>query len=765
MPSSCSHTVRFGPFQLDLRAAELSHNGSKTKLAEQPFLILTELVEHPGEVVTRDELRQRLWHSDTFVDFEHGLNTAVKRLREALGDSAENPRYIETLPRHGYRLMVPVESAEPAPAPTSEPRVHRWKIWLASSVVAVVVVALGASLVWRQHSPRLHALTASDTIVLADFINTTGDAVFDDTLKQALTVQLEQSPFLNIVSQTKVQDTLRLMGRSADARLTPELGRELCQRTGSKALLFGSIGSLGSQYVIGMTATGCGDGNLLAIEQIQAANKEDVLKALGKASSSLRSKLGESLSSVQKFDAPIEEATTPSLEALKAYSLGVKAHFRVDYPSAVAFFQRAIMLDPNFAMAYGDLAIVYDNTGESKREAESLQKAYELRDRVSDRERLFLTSSYQHGLLGDLESARKTYEIWTEMYPRDFLPWNRLGTVYDAVGDHEKAIVSYKESLRRDPTGLVYANLIAEYRNLNQFDEAKATAREAEARHLDIPVIHRDLYKVAFLEHDAGGMEREAAVLLSQPNWHIVRMEANLESEAAAFAGQFGKARELTRRAISLAERDGDKELAANDQACSALPEALVGDLLVAKREAKAALALSNGKDIEICSALALGMAGERVQAARLAADLARRYPQDTIMQSVNLPTIHAVVTMQGGTIKDNEKAITTLAAAAPYEFGAWEGFPVYLRGLAYLDSHQPPSAVIEFRKILDHPGIVGIDIVGPLTRLQLGRAYAMFGDTTKAKVAYQDFLTLWKDADPDIPILKEAKAEYAKLQ
>jgi DNA-binding winged helix-turn-helix (wHTH) protein/tetratricopeptide (TPR) repeat protein len=602
-----AQTVRFGPFQLDLRAAELHCNGTTIKLPEHPFQVLCELVEHPGEVVTREELRQRLWHSDTFVDFEHGLNAAVKRLRELLDDSAEKPTYIETLPRRGYRLMVAVEKQEPVPTASNTP-VRRRKVWWAAAVAGAVVVALAFSLWWRHQSHHVH-LTPSDKIVISDFTNSTGDAVFDDTLKQGLTMQLEQSPFLNIVSQKKVQDTLRLMARSPDERLTPDLGRDLCERAGAKAVLTGSIAKLGSQYVIGLSAAACSNGDLLAMEQTEATRKEDVLKALGNAASKLREKLGESLSSLQKFDAPIEEVTTPSLEALKAYSLGVEAHSKGEVPAASAFFQRAITLDPSFAMAYMHLAVLYGSTGEVERGAENMQKALELRDRVSAAEKLKLTAAYEMAV-GDLEAERKSCEMWQEMYPHDRIPCSCLGDVYSALGDHEKALAWFKESLRRGPAATDYGNIVEQYLDLNRLEEAKATAREAQARNLESPFLHYELYIVASADHDAAGMEHELEILRkSDALWQ--RGAAEHERNTAFSFGQFRKARELTQRAVAIAEGAGALEAVLWNQAWPALPEALVGNLVVAKRQAEAAVVVSKIKPVEVRSAFVLGLAAD----------------------------------------------------------------------------------------------------------------------------------------------------------
>ena len=639
-----------------------------------------------------------------------------------------------------------------------------WKVLLPAAVI-LVAAAIAGTFYFRSRQTTTR-LTQKDTIVLADFANSTGDPVFDGTLRQGLSSQLEQSPLLNLLSDERIARTLSLMAQPREARLTPYLASQVCQRTDAAATIEGSISSLGSQYVLGIRAVNCRNGDLLAQEQVSANGKEQVLKALGEAATKMRQKLGESLASVQKYDASPDSVTTSSLEALKAYSLGLKSG---DILAASAFYRRAITLDANFAMAYGRLGTAYLLLGEGKRGDESIRKAYELRDRVSEREKFYLASSYEYQLIGDLEAARKTFEMWQETYPSDSVPSTRLGNLYSTIGDHEKALASDQESLRLDTeSALIYANLVGDYLNLNRLDEAKATAREAQARHLDSPSTHRELYLVAFLQHDAAGMEREAAALMGKPGSENVVLY--LESNTAAFVGQFAKARELARRAASSAERADEKETAVRYQAASALREALVGNVVMAKRQAKAALALSNGRRVERFSALALGLAGDTAQATRLAADLAQRYPKRTVMQSIHLPTIHAVVALQSGKSKGPDEAIKALAAASPYELGRTffidtAMYPVYVRGKAYLAAHQGHAAVTEYQKILDHPAVVQNDLIGALAHLQLGRAHALQGDTAKARAAYQDFLALWKDADPDIPILKEAKAEYVKLR
>jgi eukaryotic-like serine/threonine-protein kinase len=632
-----------------------------------------------------------------------------------------------------------------------------WKIAVPSFVVLIALIAGG--IYYRSHSAK--PLTEKDTVVLADFTNTTGDSVFDGTLRQGLSSQLEQSPFLNLLSDPQVAKTLALMAQPKDARLTSELVRDVCQRTGGAATIEGSISNLGSQFVVGLKAVNCHSGDLLANEQATANSKEQVLKALGEAATKIREKLGESLASVQKYDAPAESVTTPSLEALQAYALGYHAMIvKNDAASAVPFFQRAISLDPNFAMAYARLGTSYSNLGQQLLAADNQRKAYELRERVSEREKFYLTSHYEHQALGDLEAARKTYELWAQTYPRDSVPVGNLGVIYQTLGEYDKALAANRESLKLNPgSGLGNANLVASYLNLNRLDEARATAQEAQAHNLDSPNIHIALYSVAFLQHEASGMEREAAAVMGKPGFEDVMLFN--ESQTAGYAGQFAKKRELVRRTIDSANRADEKETAAIYQVSAAVHEAAVGNSALAKQQVQVALALSNGRDVEGNGGIALALAGDSAQAARLADDLAKRFPEDTLVQSEYLPMIHGAAALESG---NAAQAVEALVAATPYEVGQ-SLWPAYIRGQAYLKLGQGSAAAVEFQKIIDHPGIVQNDPVGALAHLGLARAYVLSGDTAKARTAYQDFLGLWKDADSDLPILKEAKAEYAKLQ
>jgi serine/threonine protein kinase/tetratricopeptide (TPR) repeat protein len=637
-----------------------------------------------------------------------------------------------------------------------------WKVLVPAAVILVVAAIAGAF--YLRSRQTTHRLTEKDKIVLAEFTNTTGDPVFDGTLRQGLSSQLEQSPFLSLLSDQGVAQTLALMAQPKDARLTRELAREVCHRTASTATIEGSISSLGSQYIVGLKAVNCRNGDVLADEQATASGKEQVLKALGEAATRMREKLGESLASVQKYDAPAESVTTQSLEALQAYSLGYQAQMvKNDSSGAISLFQRAISLDPNFAMAYARLGTNYNNLRQTARAAENTVKAYELRERVSEREKFYIVSHYENFVTGDLEAARKTYELWAQTYPRDDVPPGNLGVIYLYLGDYDKALAATQEFLKRNPSGLGYGNLVASYLQVNRLDEARATAQEAQAHNLDSPLIHFNLYVIDFLQHDAAGMEREAAGLMGKPGFEDLMLDT--ESNTATYAGRFAKARELTRRASDSAQRADEKEAAAAYEAEGAAREALVGNMGPARQQAQAALALSDGKNVAAGSAIALGLAGDAPQATWLAAALAKRFPEDTIVQFEYLPMIRAAVALQSGSAA---KALEALAPAAPYELGSLGGvtlYPVYLRGEAYLAAHQGSAAAAEFQKIVDHPGIRPTFAGHSLAKLGLGRAYVMTGDAAKARAAYQDFLALWKDADPDIPILKEAKAEYAKLQ
>jgi tetratricopeptide (TPR) repeat protein len=607
------------------------------------------------------------------------------------------------------------------------------------------LVALAAGGYFYFH--RAPKLTDKDTIVLADFTNKTGDTVFDDTLRQGLAVQLEQSPFLSLISEDRIQQTLRLMGQPPDARLTPQIAREVCQRTDSAGVLNGSIASLGSQFVLGIQAVNCRTGDSLAEEQATADGKEQVLKVVGDAAAKLRNKLGESLSTVQKLDISLEQATTPSLEALQAYSLGRKNLTKGDNAAAVRLFQRAIRLDPNFAMAYASLGTSYAHLAETSLSAENARMAFELRARASEREKFYIESHYYFFVTGDLEKARQVYELSAQSYPRDFGPALNLGTIYFAIGQYDKALAEVREAVRLDPANsMANAYLVASYLFLYRLEEARATAEEVQAKSLDSDYERVNLYLLAFLRNDAAGMAQQVARSAGRPG--LEDQFLSFEAYTAAYSGRLGKAREFSRRAVASAERAEKKETAASYEANAAVREALFGNGADARQRAAAALGLSTGRDVQYGAALALALAGNTAQAEALADDLAKRFPEDTYVQFNYLPTIHAQLTVTHNEPAEpsragSSRAIEALQTAVPYELGyTIVLYPAYVRGEAYLVAHRGGEAAAEFQKILD-----------------------LQGDTAKARIAYNDFLSLWKDADPDIPILKQAKAEYAKLQ
>jgi len=638
----------------------------------------------------------------------------------------------------------------------------RWAI-IASTAVLLVVALVAGGLYYRWH--RSKPLTDKDTVVLADFDNKTGDAVFDDALKQALTVELGQSPFITVLSDRKVNQTLHLMGRAPNERITVDVGRELCLRTGSKAVLGGTISNLGSHYLIDLNAVACSTGDALAEEQGEATSKETVLKALSQASSRLRSKLGESLPSVQKFEVPVE-ATTSSLEALKNYSMGITVEREKGEAASIPFFKRAIELDPNFALAYGGLATRYANLDQPSLALEYASKAYQLRDRVSEREKLRIAVDY-FSAMGELDKDAQTYELWIANYPRDPVPHNNLGQNYVIMGQYDKALRELQEALRLAPDNvIIYGNLGLVCLYLNRLDEAQATFDEALARQLDSGGLRGNMYSLAFLRGNTAQMEQQLAWVAGKPGDEDPLLSA--QSDTEAYYGRLSKARDFSRRAVDSAIRADSKETAALWQVNAALREAEFGNAALAKEGVAAALTLSPGRDVQVLAALTLARIGDTSRAKALIDGLKNNYPSNTMVRLYWLPTINAVLELNKG---HSSQAQVFLEAAAPYELGVPQPlevgtlYPAYVRGQAYLQANNGAAAVAEFQKVLDHRGIVQNFVTASLAHLQIGRAYTLAGDAAKAKGAYKDFLTLWKDADPDIPIYKQAKVEYARLR
>jgi len=660
-------------------------------------------------------------------------------------------------PSSGKQQAVLSAASEPAAS-------RRWIRPVAATVVTVGLVAAG--LFWNAH--RGSRLTEKDTIVLADFVNTTGDSVFDTTLKQALAVDLEQSPFLNVLSDSKVNGTLRLMGHSPNEHVTEDLAREICLRAGSKALLAGSIASLGSHYAISLKALNCQSGDSLGSAQAEADSREKILPALGLAATTLRGKLGESLASIQKYGKPLEEATTSSLEALQAYSEGLRQQDEKGDAAAVPYYKHAVELDPNFAGAYAAMAVRYANLGQASLGITNSQKAYELRDRVSQREKYYISAQYYTNVTGEVEKAIEQYELWIQNYPRDAIPYTNLAVSYVIEAQYEKSAAQTREALRLDPNNvLIYTNLGQDYLALNRPDEAKATFEQAAANHLDDPYLHLNMYYLAFLQGDVAAMQHQVSWAMGKPGTEDLLLSAHSDTEA--YNGRLAKARDLSQHAVDSAKSNDARETAAIWAVNQALREAEFGNATQARQFASAALALAPlGRDVQLLAALALARAGDSVTAQKFVDKLNSDFPLSTILQHYWLPIVQAEIELAHG---NPTRAIEVLHSASTYELGDPPQFqpgtlyPVYVRGQAYLRAGNGTAAAEEFQKIIDHRGIVLNFPLGALAHAGLARACALSGDTARAKGAYQDFFALWKDADPAIPILKEAKAEYAKLQ
>jgi tetratricopeptide (TPR) repeat protein len=631
---------------------------------------------------------------------------------------------------------------------------------LGAAALLLVLAAVLGVVVWRfapfRHAP---ALTEADSLLLTDFTNTTGDSVFDGTLRKALEVGLQQSPYLNVFSDAKVQQTLKLMGRPPDARITTEVGKEICQRNGIKAMLTGSIASLGAQYVITLEAVNAATGEMLAEEQAQAASKEQVLNALGSATTKLRARLGESLASVQKFDKPLAEATTSSLEALKAFSLGEALHILNEELTAIPLYQRAIELDPNFALAYARLGAAEGNRGQGGLAEEYARKAFELRDRASERERLYIAGKY-YSATGQLEEGIRAWELYKQTYPRDRLPYINLAGSSLMLGQFDKALENALEAMRVSPgSANAYSNCAAAYMGLNRLEEAKAILNTALQRKAGRDLIHFTLSLIAIAQGDRAAQEREDAFVKGHADgelWLVSR-----DADLAASRGQLKQARELFLRARQMAQRLDLKENAAGIVAGEAGMEADLGYRAEAVKGAIAALAISRGRDVVYSAARTLALAGEANKAESLVAELAKRRPVDVWVQSVQAPEVKAINETNRG---NPAKAIELLQAAIAYDGGAYFGVQ-YTRGNAYLRARNGSEAAHEFQKVL---ALRNLDVGNPifsLAQLGLARAYALQGDKAKSRMAYQDFFALWKDADPDIPILREAKEGYTKLE
>jgi eukaryotic-like serine/threonine-protein kinase len=763
-----AHRTRFGDFDVDLRSGEVYKHGIRLKLQGQPYQVLALLLKQPGELVTREELRQSLWPEDTFVDFDTGLNTAIKKLRDVLGDSADEPRYIETLPRRGYRFIAVVENGAPPASPATEehresvlpsgpaPKLpNKRRIAVAAGVAAFLFVAVLVT--WRMLATR-PALKVTDVILLANFVNRTGDPVFDNSLDKALQVKLTESPFLSLLPETDVRATLGMMRHNPDDRVTQDLGIEICKRQGLKAVVVPEIDAVGSTYLITLDAIDVQSGKSIARSHEQATNKDQVVAALGKAGSQLRLELGESLRSLEKYDIPLDLATTSSLEALQAYRTGQSLMRSGKQNDAIELFKRAVELDPKFCSAYAALGTAYFSISNDQAAWKSFTQAYELKDgRLTQEENFQTTALYHAYVTGNLEKELAVLLLYQQAYPRSVFAANRLGISYMTLGRGDEGLQQFMWAIKHSPvpSAQYYSNASQALVSLGRFEEAKNLLNEWQQKG-SLNTFERDaLYRIAFFENDSSTMERLAGQFPPDDvHWRTLQMHL------AFLRGDLSKFRSLSDALISQQRNAGQMENVAGQLATRGQLESFLGNDDVSTKMCRQAVELGQDTIDELwhCGEV-FADAGKVAQAEALAVKLNRIGPEDTIAQQVYLPLVRSAVERKRGNVT---QALDLLAQSKLHDFTLDQ---YYQRAQSYLAAGDPRKAVAELETLLGHRGWWTWAVYAPLAHLGLARAYAMQGDTDKAKANYQDFLTLWKDADPTIPIYTQAKTEYAKLQ
>jgi len=758
--------TRFGAFELDLRSGELYKHGIRLKLQDQPFQVLALLLEHPSEMVTREELRQKLWPADTFVDFDTGLNSAIKKLRDVLGDAAEEPRYIETLPRRGYRFIAQVENGELSALATVKIHVapvvplgrthafwNRRRIVATAGVAALLVVA---ALVARRVFFSRPILTETDVILLASFVNKTGDPIFDNSLDKALEVKLTESPFLSVLPDADVRRTMRTMRHEPGERVTQDLGIEICKRQGLKAVVVPEIAAFGSRYLITLEAIDARNQKSVARRQEEAESKDKVVAALGKAASQLRKRLGESLSSLEKYDAPLDLATTSSLEALQAYSTGRTLYHSGKRREAIPLYERAVELDPQFCSAYGALGSAYHSIGDEQASRKNFARAFELKDgRLTQEENFETTAHYHAAITGNVEKETAVLILYEQEYPRSMSAYNLLGIAHVFLGRTEEALQEFDWAINHSPvpSSSSYSNASQALLILGRFDEARKMLDQWRQKGSFTPFQTALRYRIAFLENDAATMER---LVKETPGDDIPLL--HLQEELAFFRGDFSKLRSLNETVVKQQGRANRMENAAYELAWQAGVESYAGNYALARKLRRQAEEVGKDSGLALMEcAKALGDTGDAVQAEAVAEKLDRLFPEDTFQQKVILPVIRSVSERQRG---NAVKAVDLLASVTQYP----NVLVFYHRGQAYMAAGEHAKAAADFEKLINHRGWPEWELFAPLAQLGLARAYAMQGDREDSRKAYDAFFTTWKDADPDIPILRQAKAEYRKL-
>jgi eukaryotic-like serine/threonine-protein kinase len=758
--------TRFGAYEVDLRSGEIYKHGIRLKLQDQPFQVLAILLEHAGEVVTREELHQKLWPADTFVDFDTGLNSAIKKLRDVLSDSADEPRYIETLPRRGYRFIAIVENGPlPASAPIElrvvpvptlpEPRQpwYQRRLVVAAGIAALLVVV--ALVAWRVFFAR-PVLTEADVILVASFVNKTGDPIFDNSLDKALEVKLAESPFLSLFPEANVRETLRMMRHDPNERVTQELGIEICKRQGLKALVVPEIAAVGNTYLITLEAIDARNQKIVARRQEVAETKDKVVAALGKAGSQLRRQLGESLSSLEKFNTPLDLATTSSLDALLAYRAGQNLYRSGKRREAIPFYERAVELDPQFCSAYNMLGSAYHAIDDGQASRENFAKAFELKDRHLTQEENFQTTAlYDSSITGNLEKETAVLVLYKEAYPRSVAAYNLLGIAYAQQGRTEEALQNFNWAIAHSPVPSAqhYSNASQALMILGRFDEAKKMLDEWRQKGSLNSFQTAMRYRIAFIEKDTATMDKLARETPADDvSW------LRLQMQLAFLRGDSGTLGSLSDTLVKQESRANRTENVSDELARHAARESFLGDYASARKFCRLAEEAGNDSAMGLWTcAKALGQAGDLVQAEALAAKLNDRFPEDTFQQKVLLPIARSIIEVERG---NAVKAVAFLTPVTQYPNGA----VYYHRAEAYLAAGEYGEAIADFKTVIGHRGWPEWEIFSPLAQLGLARAYAMQGDRDLSRKAYDDFFTTWKDADPDIPILQQAKSEYKKL-